>query len=568
MEYTKKKLTAILLVVLAALTAISCAKQGYPSGGPRDMTPPQVLSMTPASGMTYFNARSFSIGFDEFVVLNDADNNIIVSPPIHPKPQYSIKGKNLVVQLPDTLMSNVTYLFQMHGAVADFTEGNRIGDLEYAFSTGGSIDSLSMQGRVLDAYSNKPYEKTVTVLLYRLHPDSIWVDSTATKQAPSYVARCNEKGYFHFHHLADGQYRILALDDADRNLRYNGNESIAFLDTLLRPTYTPPVAHDSTLIRDSTIVRDTIPAGIELLISCDSSQTKQRITKSEFLSSSRILITTAAPMKQPQLSCGDSLIWRITPGNDSLHIWLLEAGRDSTIVVVRDSSGLNDTLRLQLRKKGIGRRHTVGGADTSSTVEVRFQFGSSVGTFDTLYLVAVNPIVHCSDTALHLLDLSDSSRHTVPLHFDSLRLRAYLDTTLPAGRKYQCTLEANVLTDLWGNRNARTEAMVEVKELDQFGNIFLTCRGSLPTRCIVQLIDSQGRVLVMRPWSEGQTRLELEHLEPGKYRIQAFSDLDDDGQWTAGNYWLHRQPEPIYRIDKTFEVRENWDIEESWQLLH
>lgn len=564
----------LTLSLVLAMVVASCAKQGYPSGGPRDITPPTVVSMHPATATTQFDARSFSITFDEFVVLNDVDNNIIISPPLHPKPQYSIKGKSLLVQLPDTLQPNVTYLFQMHGAVADFTEGNRIGALEYAFSTGNTIDSLSMQGRVIDAYQMKPSQRTVTVMLYHLSSGEEWTDSTVTRMAPAYVARCDEEGHFRFNHMADGEYRIIAIDDADRNFRYNGNEAVAFLDTVLRPNYLPTYASDSTH-SDSTaadsLVRPTVQplSNLTLYISCDSSQAVQRVTKSEFVAPSRIVVATAAPMQAPQLTCSDSLVWRINGKGDSLQIWVRRPHCDSTVVMLRDASGIDDTLTLQLRKPAQPRRRVEanGEADTVPSFAARFLFGTTVGVFDTLRLRVDNPVIQSCDTAVRFFDLVDSVWATAGLRFDSLALCAWIDTVLTAGHKYQCTLPAGMLTDLWGSRNSQAETTVEIQSEDRYGNIFLTCRDPLPEGIILQLTNDQDKVLSSQSWPVGQSRIALRHLAPGKYRIQAFHDVNGDGKWTAGNYWLHRQPESIYRFEKTLEVRENWDIEETWQML-
>lgn len=570
-----KKLTIVILVGMAALLA-SCAKQGYPSGGPRDVAPPAVVSMHPAAGTTHFTNRSFSITFDEYVVLNDPDNNIIVSPPIQPKPQYTLKGKSLVVDLPDTLLPNATYLFQMHGSIADFTEGNRIGPLEYAFSTGGTIDSLSLQGAVLDAYTGKPSDKTVTVLLYRLQDDAAWDDSTATRRQPDYVARCDENGLFRFNYMADGQYRIMAIDDADRNLRYNGDEAVAFVDTLFRPVWMPKAtpdsaatARDSTAATVDTVRQAMVQPAFTLLLSRDSSQVAQRITKSEFLAPSRLVVATAAPMQQPRILCGDSLTWRLNEKGDTLHVWLQQPSRDSVTLVLNDVSGIDDTLQLRWRKKGPQRRRMDGQAavDTATLLQARFHFGASAGVFDTLFLSFSNPVTQCADTALQLLNLTDSVRSTARLRFDSLSLRAWVDTVLPGGSKYVFTLAAGALTDLWGNRNSRVESTVEMQSVDRYGNIFLTCRDSLPANIIVQLTDEQGKTLLSLPWPAGRQRIALEHLKPGKYRIQAFCDWNGDGRWTAGSYWQHRQPEPVYRFGKTLDVRENWDIEETWQML-
>ena len=89
----------ILLAVAAALLAAACAKQGYPSGGPKDETPPVVTGTEPESGTLLFDAKEFVIHFDEYVKVKDADNNILVSPPMKQKPEYKTKGRGIVVKL-------------------------------------------------------------------------------------------------------------------------------------------------------------------------------------------------------------------------------------------------------------------------------------------------------------------------------------------------------------------------------------------------------------------------------------------------------------------------------------
>lgn len=557
-----KKLFFVFVVGVVCLLA-SCAKQGYPSGGPRDVTPPSVVTMQPATGTTYFSARSFSIMFDEYVVLNDAENNIIVSPPIQPKPQYTIKGKSLVVDLPDTLKSDATYLFQMHGAVADFTEGNRVGPLEYAFSTGDVIDSLSLQGVVLDAYSGTPLNNIVTVLLYCERNGEKWNDSMVVYRQPDYVARCDEKGRFRFNYMADGSYHVFALNDVDRNLRYNGNEAMAFLDSLIQPVYMPK------LVADSGAAPVMEPPVFTLMLSKDSLPLVQRVVKSEFLAPSRMVVVTSAPMLQPHVWCADSIVWSLSGSADTLNVWLYQPFCDTETLIVSDASGIDDTLKLRWHKKGLQRLRRDGSslADTVPHLQANFLFDQKMGVFDTLFLSFNNPVVRCADTALQLLNLTDSVRTTVRLHFDSLSLRAWIDTTLAGDNKYVCSLAEGALTDIWGSGNSRVESTVEIQSIEKYGSIFVTCHDSIPANIIVQLVNEQGKVIRSIPWRIGQQRIAFEYLIPGKYTIQSFCDWNGDGQWTAGNYWQHRQPEPVYRMGKTINVRENWDIEETWQML-
>ena len=97
-----------------------------PSGGSKDVTPPQSLRMSPSSG----TLNNSSNEFDEYVVIKDAENNILVTPPMKENPEVKTKGKGVKVTIKDTLQPNTTYLFQFKEAIADFNEGNLLPSLE------------------------------------------------------------------------------------------------------------------------------------------------------------------------------------------------------------------------------------------------------------------------------------------------------------------------------------------------------------------------------------------------------------------------------------------------------
>ena len=156
----------LFAIILLSAIAVGCAKQGFPSGGPKDTQPPVAGEAMPPSGTTNFTAQSFYIPFDEYVVVKDAENNILVSPPMKRKPEYTPKGHGLMVKIKDTLRENTTYLFQFKGAIADLNEGNALESYEYAFSTGAILDSMTLSGTVLDALTLKAREEPVTVMLY------------------------------------------------------------------------------------------------------------------------------------------------------------------------------------------------------------------------------------------------------------------------------------------------------------------------------------------------------------------------------------------------------------------
>ena len=175
----------VLAILVAILLVTGCAKQGYPSGGPKDTEPPKAIGCRPQNSSRHFAQRQFYIEFDEYVVLKNADANVLISPPMVQKPEFSTKGKGVLVKLKDTLQPNTTYLFQFKEAIADFTEGNPLPSYEYVFSTGDRMDTMMIAGRVEAARDGKPWKDIVAVSAFRPN------DST-----PAYVTRTDKSGSF------------------------------------------------------------------------------------------------------------------------------------------------------------------------------------------------------------------------------------------------------------------------------------------------------------------------------------------------------------------------------------
>ena len=207
-------LVELVLLVLLATTS-GCARPGYPTGGPKDEEPPVALGCKPANESRNFNAKEFYIQFDEYVVLKNASENVLVSPPMKQKPEFTTKGKGVLVKINDTLQANTTYLFQFKGAIVDYNEGNVMPSFEYVFSTGERMDTMMLAGRVLAARDGKPWKETVTVMAYKAENGVLRAedDAIALSRQPDYITRCDRDGVFAFHYIPAGSYRLVAVED-------------------------------------------------------------------------------------------------------------------------------------------------------------------------------------------------------------------------------------------------------------------------------------------------------------------------------------------------------------------
>ena len=117
-------------LALLALTLLSaCASTGNPSGGPKDVTPPKLISSLPLENAVDFNKKRIEISFDELITLKSPSDKVIVSPPQKLAPVAKGVGSKVVVILADSLIPSTTYTIDFTDAIVDFNEGNKFGEM-------------------------------------------------------------------------------------------------------------------------------------------------------------------------------------------------------------------------------------------------------------------------------------------------------------------------------------------------------------------------------------------------------------------------------------------------------
>ena len=242
---------------MGVMCAVSgCASRGSgPQGGPTDSNPPRVLSSVPSEGATHVQKQEIQIRFDEYVRLNQASEQVLVSPPSQSQPIIKAVGKKVSVTLNDSLLPNTTYTIYFGQAIQDNNENNPLQDYTLSFSTGDAVDSLNLSGSVVFAETLKP----ASGVLVGLHPAEA-EDSVVYKKSFMRVARTNQTGHFELLHLAPGLYRLYALSDSNRTYTYERNEPIAFTEEAVN-------VPDSNLVLrlfNCLIPKDTLPDSLQL----------------------------------------------------------------------------------------------------------------------------------------------------------------------------------------------------------------------------------------------------------------------------------------------------------------
>lgn len=591
----------ILLIVV--WLAASCAKQGYPSGGPVDRQPPEVKGVSPASESTNYSAKKFRIDFDEYVTMKDVDNNVLISPPMSSKPEYTTKGHSLIVKLTDTLAANTTYLFQFKGAIVDFNEGNALPSFEYVFSTGDLLDSMTISGKVLDALTQNAPETPVTVMAYeKKHDNDTLGDSIVAKTGPTYQTRTSSDGTFEFNYIRPAEYKIIALDDADRNLRYSASEGIAWLDTAVSAWQMPRRTPDSSgrgqnvqLSPDSTAEASIQPSSQTSsdtqAIGQSNNQTnsqpillnislkevaQQRVLAKQFADRGCVQIVTQCPMHNPTVE-SDSIVWNLCAKRDTLNIWTLRQSRDSVHIVLSDSAtSLNDTIVLKYREpRKTKRRNDTPEPELNKlqslvtsqhpffdTMRVRLEIPSAVTSFDSI------PLMLLDDSTVSYARFQLKADSTVSYSPQSLTTTADILPYEPLKQagKYTIKIGAKLFRDLYGRYNDSLAITTTVTSAEDYGTLSLELKKiSTPlNRPVIQLLNDKNTTVSQQ--TPIDSKVTFSNLPPATYRVRLFEDIDGNGQWTPGDYYLHRQPEPMFYFQKNLQLRSNWEMSETWEL--
>jgi hypothetical protein len=255
MKLYKQIVVGLMLTVLASHFLSSCANIIPPGGGPRDSLPPHLLTASPKDSALNVNTHNFTLTFDEFINLDNWQQNLIISPMLKYNPQVDSKLRNLTIRLKDTLEPNTTYTFDFGNTVRDVNEGNIARNLSYTFSTGTRLDHYSYSGKVLVAEKGKP-DSTLFVVLH-----TNLADSAAWTQKPRYYTRINGKGEFLFRNLPEGDFAVYVIPN-NFTKRYDDTTGLfAFRNT---PVHISNLSPRDTLYAFQAVQKKPIPGSSSL----------------------------------------------------------------------------------------------------------------------------------------------------------------------------------------------------------------------------------------------------------------------------------------------------------------
>lgn len=529
-----KQAVLLFLSSLLLLMTVKCAKRASPTGGPRDSIPPVLVNANPKLNTTFFDKEGFTLTFDEYVTLKDVSKQLIVSPPLSSS-QYKVypttgASKKISLVLNDSLMDNTTYTFNFGESIVDFNEGNPTPFLTYSLSTGATIDSLYIKGKVLDAFE----KDTETFISLQLYPvDSIYKDSTIYTQKPLYVTSTLDTTVYRFQNLRAGKYNLIALQDLAGNYLFDQSvDKIGFVNQLIELPQDSII--DLRLFKEKTNFSWDAPY---------------------FINDHHVALAyygeyDAQPYKMISEvpSTFESLVTK-SREKDSLNFWFKGATLDS----IKFELEIRDTLRTKT-------------AFLKEPIEdslVISQFTKGTLRLKNLFELSSNLPVTTVNNSLLLVTNVD----TVPVPAQLKILENYdriaVDFEVLPNDRYTVTLYPNALEDFWGRTHDTLVYRTSTKKIEDYGNIYLRVQHDSPHPYLIELLNNNKVVRRYDSLVPGNN-YSFELLDAGKYTVRLIEDANNNKLWDTGDYLEKRQPEKVIYYWKEIDLRANWDMNETF----
>ncbi len=581
---------ALALFVAACIGSHSCANTTTaPSGGPKDTLPPVLIKLTPESGTTNFptTGGKITLQYNEYTVVKTA-TDILLSPPTRRRPQAKIKGKNIVVTLPDTLRADQTYTIDFGQALADNNEGNIAPRLVYAFSTGETLDSLYFTGTVINSQTLAPV-KGALVAAYIDQSDSVCFN-----QRPDAAVKTDDWGYFVLRNLSDTLYQIFVYSDTDADYKYNPDEDeVGFLDSLYRPTH---VVNDSVPELHAFDMKDTLHCSAREsminLVTFKELQTVQYLQNSVRTSERQgYLKFSAANVQIDQLEFvgipDSSVILQYNVTRDSIDFWINTSYRLDDSLLIRlnylqtDSTGqlspCEENLSLAIKKTEDSKQQS---KDPKQKPDTTFTLVVSAKD-ETVEQVGVSiesalPMIHVQRDTIQLFETNpkgQKSEKTFRFEQDSNEIRRYVikpDFDLIKGYDYELKIPAGTFVNLDKLPNAEAGAKFKVPQGENLSQLEVQLTG-VEDRYIVELTDEKGSRVFRTYHVEQAGALLFPYLQAGRYMIRITCDKNRNGYADTGNLLARKQPEVVRFYEsqpgnKILEIPESAEIEQTIDL--
>ena len=252
--------------LIGLLTLAGCAQAGMPPGGPRDTNPPRLVRVSPDTNAVNVRGGAISFEFDE--VVSERPRGVaglaelfIVSPSTGPS-GVSWRRTRVEIRPRGGLKPNTTYTVRMLPGMLDLDSNMDSTGLTLVFSTGPTLASGRIAGRVFDWVAARPAPRAT-------------VQAIALPDSARFGAEADSSGAFDITHMPPGTYLLRAMVDVNRNGLVDGRElfdtiTVTLVDSMRRDMLAAVrdslgVGLATADVRDSLTLRLTLDRPLDTL---------------------------------------------------------------------------------------------------------------------------------------------------------------------------------------------------------------------------------------------------------------------------------------------------------------
>lgn len=503
------------LVIILFLA--SCANPVAPSGGEKDVVPPQILLSQPQNGMLNYQGKKIELRFDEYFLFSSSSDKLQITPALDVMPKFIVKGKSLLIELPDSLKENTTYSISFLGAIKDFTEGNVVDYYKYVFSTGPYIDSSSINGTAFNALDKKPMAN-VTVGLYNVEDTAVLSSSK-----PIYLARTNSAGQFKIDYIKDDAYVLAAIDDKNLNYIFDQNSEAISLPSV-------PLSIEGNM---------TLEQGIALFLN----ELEPAISEYKLLGNNKLVLLfnqelTSINLDIPEYKEGDLLYFG--KFQDSLYYCWSDTSLKEIHVNYSIDQGKSDSLLIPLAKN-VQKRKIAFERCTKSELVVNLP----------MIIKSIN------SSALHLMDSAGSN---MDFSTQSFRDVLVFSSSFEFGQEYRLRIDSGAIEYFTRELNDRDFLLeFECQEEKAKSNLIINLNAIQGDGIRLDLLLKDKKV---RTYDlSGLQKLSIDSLSENTYSFKIYSDSNGNGRWDTGSFEKKREAEFLWFFSAPVEVKSDWDKE-------
>ena len=532
---------------IVLLLFVSCAAIMPPPGGPKDETPPELVKVTPPDGTTYFEGGKVELLFSEYLDESSYERSITVLPLLSQKPEIIFKGNRLIIDFPDSLSLNQTYIISISRDLSDEQKVRLSQGIQVAFSTGPQIDKGLISGFV-------DYEKDASLNLWKIQNENDSLDFF--KRNPDYVIDASSEGFYEFKFLSQGQYRIAAVDRLvagtpiipDRfvyGLSWVSNIGLGFQDNISNVNMKIP----------------KMLGGIKMINAESLQGLWGRITFSESIES---LINEI----QLKIIDEDSL-------NQAAN--LFEDPNDNTKIYFLLDSTVNGSVSLQLdeTKKWNSTLFESGNIqltmepsiDTTDLIilqpNAKYRLNPEEKNVKSLKIIFSNLVGRGKDKYSIIL-LKDSVTIPYSLEWDSpIALNLLPHENWKPQTNYELQLLSKDFPPVFGRalKDSLTSINFKTSDYQGFGNLIINIISEEEENIVAKLEKMEKPYSTFRSVVNLDGETVLDKIPEGNYSLTFFQDSDNNMQYSYGTIDPYKSSEWFYNFQDTVKVRSNWDIE-------